>query len=47
VLQRLLLIRDTQPRRVIVSALAGQCRELELLIAALFLELRANGSARC
>jgi DNA-binding transcriptional MerR regulator len=37
VLQRLLLIRDKQPRRVIVSALAGQCRELELLVAALFL----------
>jgi hypothetical protein len=37
VLQRLLLIRDKQPRRVIVCALAGQCRELELLLAALFL----------
>ncbi|WP_433767567.1 MerR family transcriptional regulator [Pseudomonas putida] len=37
VVQRLLLVRDTKPRRVIVSALAGQCRELELLIAALFL----------
>lgn len=37
VLQRLLLIRDKQPRRVIISALGGQCRELELLIAALFL----------
>ncbi|HWT69144.1 MAG TPA: MerR family transcriptional regulator [Pseudomonas sp.] len=37
VLQRLLLVRDTKPRRVIVSALATQCRELELLIAALFL----------
>ncbi|EPA97988.1 MerR family transcriptional regulator [Pseudomonas umsongensis] len=37
VVQRLLLIRDRHPRRVIVSALAGQCRELELLIAALFL----------
>ncbi len=35
--QRLLLIRDRHPRRVIVSALAGECRELELLIAALFL----------
>jgi hypothetical protein len=37
VVQRLLLNRDKHPRRVIVSALAGQCRELELLIAALFL----------
>ncbi|WP_460140263.1 MerR family transcriptional regulator [Pseudomonas sp. S2_E01] len=36
VLQRLLLMRSS-PRRVIISALAGQCRELELLIAALFL----------
>lgn len=35
--QRLLLIRDTSPRQVVVSALAGQCRELELLVAALFL----------
>jgi DNA-binding transcriptional MerR regulator len=43
VLQRLLLIRDTQPRRVIVSALAGQCRELELLIAALFLSSGQTG----
>ncbi|WP_429531605.1 MerR family transcriptional regulator [Pseudomonas frederiksbergensis] len=37
VAQRLLLIRDTSPRRVVISALAGQCRELELLVAALFL----------
>ncbi|WP_338584767.1 MerR family transcriptional regulator [Pseudomonas sp. MAG733B] len=43
VLQRLLLIRDKQPRRVIVSALAGQCRELELLIAALFLSSGQTG----
>ncbi|MGE8066534.1 MerR family transcriptional regulator [Pseudomonas sp. NPDC089569] len=43
VLQRLLLIRDKQPRRVIVSALAGQCRELELLIAALFLGSEQTG----
>ncbi|VVP71901.1 hypothetical protein PS918_01273 [Pseudomonas fluorescens] len=43
VLQRLLLIRDKQPRRVIVSALAGQCRELELLIAALFLSSGHTG----
>lgn len=37
VLQRLMLLRDAQPRRVILCALAGQCRELELLLAALFL----------
>jgi DNA-binding transcriptional MerR regulator len=37
VLQRLLLMRDTRPRRVVICALAGHCRELELLIAALFL----------
>ncbi|POF42676.1 helix-turn-helix-type transcriptional regulator [Pseudomonas laurylsulfativorans] len=37
VLQRLLLMRDTRPRRVVISALVGHCRELELLIAALFM----------
>ncbi|WP_085714579.1 MerR family transcriptional regulator [Pseudomonas sp. B28(2017)] len=37
VLQRLLLMRDSRPRRVVIGALAGHCRELELLIAALFL----------
>lgn len=37
VLQRIVALRGTQPRKVIVSALAGQCRELELLVAALFL----------
>ncbi|MFZ3280236.1 MerR family transcriptional regulator [Pseudomonas sp.] len=37
VLQRIVMLRGTQPRRVVVSALAGQCRELELLVAALFL----------
>ena len=37
VLQRLLLNRGTDPRRVIVGALAGQCRELELMVATLFL----------
>lgn len=37
VLQRLLLMRDTRPRRVVLSALVGHCRELELLIAALFM----------
>jgi DNA-binding transcriptional MerR regulator len=37
VLQRIVMLRGSQPRNVIVSALAGQCRELELLVAALFL----------
>ncbi|MFJ2282121.1 MerR family transcriptional regulator [Pseudomonas sp. NPDC087803] len=37
VLQRIIVMRGTQPRKVVVSALAGQCRELELLVAALFL----------
>jgi DNA-binding transcriptional MerR regulator len=37
VLQRIVVLRGTQPRKVVVSALAGQCRELELLVAALFL----------
>ncbi|MGY2442196.1 MerR family transcriptional regulator [Pseudomonas sp. SDO52101_S400] len=37
VLQRIVMLRGSQPRKVIVSALAGQCRELELLVAALFL----------
>jgi len=37
VLHRLMLMRNARPRDVIVSALAGQCRELELLVAALFL----------
>ncbi|QQZ43031.1 MerR family transcriptional regulator [Pseudomonas sp. SK3(2021)] len=35
--QRLLLQRDNQPRPVLLAALAGQCRELELLVAALML----------
>ncbi|WP_077045319.1 MerR family transcriptional regulator [Pseudomonas sp. KK4] len=43
VLQRLMLFRDTHPRRVIISALAGQCRELELLIASLFLSCGQTG----
>lgn len=43
VLQRLLLMRNAQPRRVIVSALAGQCRELELLVAALFVSSNEMG----
>lgn len=37
VLQRLLLVRVMQPRRVIVCALNEQCRELEVLLTALFL----------
>jgi DNA-binding transcriptional MerR regulator len=37
VLQRLLLVRVMQPRRVIVCALAGQCHEFEVLVTALFL----------
>ncbi|MFY0731105.1 MerR family transcriptional regulator [Pseudomonas sp. NFX15] len=37
VVQRLLLTRDKQPRRVVICALVGHCRELELLVAALFL----------
>lgn len=37
VLQRLLLVRVMQPRRVIVGALNDQCRELEVLLTALFL----------
>ncbi|QVW24247.1 MerR family transcriptional regulator [Pseudomonas hormoni] len=37
VLQRLLLARVMQPRRVIVGALNDQCRELEVLLTALFL----------
>ncbi|VVN25942.1 hypothetical protein PS862_05488 [Pseudomonas fluorescens] len=37
VLQRLLLVRVMQPRRVIVCPLNDQCRELELLVTTLFL----------
>lgn len=37
VLGRIMVLRKPQPRKIIVSALAGQCRELELLVAALFL----------
>jgi hypothetical protein len=37
VLQRLLLVRVMQPRRVIVCALTDQCRELDVLVTALFL----------
>jgi len=37
VTQRLMLLRDNAPRRVVICALVGHCRELELLTAALFL----------
>lgn len=43
VLQRIVALRGAQPRRVVVSALAGQCRELELLVAALFLSSSDSG----
>ena len=36
VAQRLLLKREDQSRRVLVSAIAGQCRELDLLVTALY-----------
>ncbi|WHS61286.1 MerR family transcriptional regulator [Pseudomonas sp. G2-4] len=37
IIQRLLLKREDLSRRVLISAIAGQCRELELLVTALFL----------
>ena len=37
IIQRLLLKREGTSRRVLVSAIAGQCRELELLVTALYL----------
>lgn len=37
ILQRLSLLHTGQPRQVLLTALAGQCRELELLVAALML----------
>ncbi|TVT79406.1 MerR family transcriptional regulator [Pseudomonas sp. H3(2019)] len=37
VLQRLFLLRGTQSLRVVVSAIDGQCRKLELLLAALYM----------
>jgi len=43
VLQRIVTLRASQPRRIVVSALAGQCRELELLVAALFLSTSESG----
>ncbi|BBP68941.1 transcriptional regulator [Pseudomonas sp. Seg1] len=42
-LQRIIALRGAQPRKIIVSALAGQCRELELLVAALFLSSSDSG----
>ncbi len=43
VLQRIIALRGSQPRKIVVSALAGQCRELELLVAALFLSSSDSG----
>lgn len=43
VLHRIVTLRGSQPRRVIVSALSGQCRELELLVAVLFLSGNDSG----
>jgi DNA-binding transcriptional MerR regulator len=43
VLHRLMLTRGTERQRVIVSGLAGQFRELELLVAALFLSAGQTG----
>jgi DNA-binding transcriptional MerR regulator len=43
VLHRIVVLRGAQPRKIIVSALAGQCRELELLVAALFLSGNESG----
>lgn len=43
VLQRIVALRGAHPRKVVVSALAGQCRELELLVAALFLSSSDSG----
>lgn len=37
VLQRLMMARVMQPRRIIVCAMADQCRELDVLLTALFL----------
>lgn len=37
VLQRLLLVRVMEPRRVLVCTLADQCRELDVLVTALYL----------
>jgi DNA-binding transcriptional MerR regulator len=37
VVQRLLLLRGSQPQRVLLTAKVRQCRELELLVAALFM----------
>lgn len=45
VMQRLILKREPQVQRVLVSAIAGQCRELELLVTALFVS-RADVGVR-
>ncbi|MFW0757663.1 MerR family transcriptional regulator [Pseudomonas sp. H11T01] len=37
VVRRLLLLRGSQPQRIVLAAIAGQCRELELLVAALLM----------
>lgn len=37
VVQRLLLLRGSQPKRVLLTTKVNQCRELELLVAALFM----------
>ena len=37
IIQRLLLKREGLSRRVLISAISGQCRELELLVTALYL----------
>ncbi|WP_339545703.1 MerR family transcriptional regulator [Pseudomonas sp. RA_35y_Pfl2_P32] len=43
VLQRLIMLRGSQPVRVAVAAIEGHCHELELLLAALFLSGGAVG----
>ncbi len=43
VLQRLFLLRGTQPLQVVVSAIDGQCRKLELLLAALYMSSAETG----
>jgi DNA-binding transcriptional MerR regulator len=43
VLQRIIVVRTSQPRKILVSALDGQCHELELLVAALFLSGSESG----
>lgn len=43
VLQRIIMLRTSQPRKIVVTALTAQCRELELLVAALFLSGSESG----